>query len=41
MPRRSFGVDFNDKQEDMALPGVNRNLDSYEAVRKIDVPPRH
>src|SRR5689334_11071719 len=33
-----FGIDFNDKQEDMALPGVNRLLDSYEAVRKIDVP---
>lgn len=33
-----FGIDFNDKQEEMALPGVNRLLDSYEAVRKIDVP---
>ena len=22
----------------MALPGVNTNLDRYEAVRKIDVP---
>src|SRR5690349_7631985 len=33
-----IGIDFNDKQEDMALPGVNRLLDSYEAVRKIDVP---
>ncbi len=33
-----IGIDFDDKQEEMALPGVNRNLDSYEAVRKIDVP---
>src|ERR1051326_4755458 len=35
---RIIGIDFNDKEEDMALPGVNRNLDSYDAVRKIDVP---
>ena len=33
-----IGIELTDKQEDMALPGVNRNLDSYEAVRKIDVP---
>ena len=33
-----IGIEFTDKQEDMALPGVNRLLDSYEAVRKIDVP---
>src|SRR5438477_4818663 len=33
-----IGIDFNDKEEDMALGGVNRALDSYEAVRKIDVP---
>src|SRR5213080_3392636 len=33
-----MGIDFNDKEEDMALPGVNRNLDSYDAVRKIEVP---
>src|ERR1051325_2369660 len=33
-----IGIDFNDKQEEMAPPGVNRLLDSYEAVRKIDVP---
>src|ERR1044072_2845150 len=32
-----ISIDLNDKQEEMALPGVNRNLDSYEAVRKIDV----
>lgn len=35
---RIIGIDLNDKEEEMALPGVNRNLDSYEAVRKIDVP---
>jgi Asp-tRNA(Asn)/Glu-tRNA(Gln) amidotransferase A subunit family amidase len=33
-----IGIELTDKQEEMALPGVNRNLDSYEAVRKIDVP---
>src|SRR5207244_3321111 len=33
-----IGIELTDKQEDMALPGVNRNLDSYEVVRKIDVP---
>src|SRR5437870_10352588 len=33
-----IGIELTDKQEDMALPGVNRNLDSYEIVRKIDVP---
>src|SRR5205807_3619547 len=33
-----IGIELTDKQEDMALPGVNRNLDSYEVVRKINVP---
>src|SRR3989442_810970 len=33
-----IGIELTDKQEDMALPGVNRALDNYEAVRKIDVP---
>jgi Asp-tRNA(Asn)/Glu-tRNA(Gln) amidotransferase A subunit family amidase len=33
-----IGIELTDKQEDMALPGVNRNLDNYEAIRKIDVP---
>jgi Asp-tRNA(Asn)/Glu-tRNA(Gln) amidotransferase A subunit family amidase len=33
-----IGIEFNDKQEEMALRGVNNNLDSYEIVRKIDVP---
>ena len=35
---KMIGIDLTDKQEDMALPGANRNLDSYEVVRKIDVP---
>jgi Asp-tRNA(Asn)/Glu-tRNA(Gln) amidotransferase A subunit family amidase len=33
-----MGLEFNDAQEAMALPTVNRNLDSYETLRKIDVP---
>src|SRR5260370_10801780 len=33
-----IGIEFNDKQEDMELGGVNRALDRYEIVRKIDVP---
>src|SRR5689334_21363310 len=33
-----MGVELTDAQEAMALGGVNRNLDSYETVRKIDVP---
>src|SRR6266849_3611059 len=33
-----IGIELTDKQEDMALPGVNRSLDSYEVVRKLDVP---
>ena len=33
-----IGLDFTDAHEAMALPGVNRNLSSYEALRKIDVP---
>jgi len=33
-----IGIELTDKQEEMALPGVNRNLDSYEANRKTDVP---
>jgi Asp-tRNA(Asn)/Glu-tRNA(Gln) amidotransferase A subunit family amidase len=33
-----IGIDLTDKQEELALPGVNRNLENYEAVRKIDVP---
>jgi Asp-tRNA(Asn)/Glu-tRNA(Gln) amidotransferase A subunit family amidase len=33
-----IGIELTDKQEDMALRNVNGNLDSYEVVRKIDVP---
>src|SRR4051794_9644573 len=33
-----IGIELTDAQETMALPGVNRLLDSYEVVRKIDVP---
>jgi Asp-tRNA(Asn)/Glu-tRNA(Gln) amidotransferase A subunit family amidase len=33
-----IGIDLTDAQETMALRGVNQNLSSYEALRKIDVP---
>jgi len=33
-----IGIELNDAQEAMALGGVNRNFDSYENVRKIDIP---
>src|SRR5262245_52068964 len=33
-----IGLEFTDAQEGQAQRGVNNNLDSYEAVRKIDVP---
>ena len=33
-----IGIELTDAQETMALRGVNGNLDSYETVRKIDVP---
>lgn len=33
-----IGIELTDAQEAMALPGVNRNLANYEALRKIDVP---
>src|SRR5215204_2308234 len=33
-----IGIELTDAQEAMALGGVNRNLDSYEANRKLDVP---
>src|SRR5215813_6477372 len=33
-----IGIELTDAQEAMALPGVNRSLASYEALRKIDVP---
>jgi Asp-tRNA(Asn)/Glu-tRNA(Gln) amidotransferase A subunit family amidase len=33
-----IGIEMTDAQEAMALPGVNRTLASYEALRKIEVP---
>jgi Asp-tRNA(Asn)/Glu-tRNA(Gln) amidotransferase A subunit family amidase len=33
-----LGLDFTEAQRDQMLPGVNRALSSYEALRKIDVP---
>jgi Asp-tRNA(Asn)/Glu-tRNA(Gln) amidotransferase A subunit family amidase len=33
-----FGVDFSDAEEEQALAGVNRNLESFEQLRAIDVP---
>jgi len=33
-----IGIELTDAQETMALPGVNRNLNSYETLRKIDIP---
>jgi Asp-tRNA(Asn)/Glu-tRNA(Gln) amidotransferase A subunit family amidase len=33
-----IGLDFTDEQETMMLPGLNRALTGYEALRKIDVP---
>jgi hypothetical protein len=32
------GVDFTPEQEEQALRSVNRNLDAFERLRKIDVP---
>ncbi len=32
------GLEFTEAQEAMMLPGVNRALNGYEALRKIDVP---
>ena len=33
-----IGIELTDAQEAMALGGVNRNLQAYETLRKIDVP---
>src|SRR5829696_7952759 len=33
-----IGIEFTDAEEAMALGVVNRNLDAYETVRKIDIP---
>ncbi|HEX7484736.1 MAG TPA: amidase, partial [Vicinamibacterales bacterium] len=33
-----IGLTFKDAEEEMMLRGVNRNLDSYEILRKLDIP---
>src|SRR5258707_13053480 len=33
-----IGLDFTEEQETMMLPGLNRALNGYEELRKIDVP---
>ena len=33
-----FGVDFTEPEEEAIVRGVNRNLDSFEALRKVDIP---
>ncbi len=33
-----IGIELNDAQEAMALPNVNRSLESYETLRKIEIP---
>jgi len=33
-----FGIELTDAQKQLALQNVNRNLEAYEALRKIDVP---
>jgi Asp-tRNA(Asn)/Glu-tRNA(Gln) amidotransferase A subunit family amidase len=33
-----IGIELTDEQETMALRGVNNNLNSYEALRKLEVP---
>ncbi|HEY3384036.1 MAG TPA: amidase [Vicinamibacterales bacterium] len=35
---RIFGVRFKESEEEMMVRGVNRNLDSYETLRKLSVP---
>src|SRR4051794_17270875 len=32
------GLHFTDAEEDMAVGGASRNLDSYEELRKLNVP---
>lgn len=32
------GLDFTEAEEEMALRGANRNLESYETLRKLDIP---
>ncbi len=33
-----IGIELTGAQEEMALPGVNRNLAGYETLRKIEIP---
>src|SRR2546421_65914 len=33
-----IGIEFTDKEEDMALRGVGGNLTSYEELRKLSIP---
>src|SRR5918994_1892258 len=33
-----FGIDFTNAEEEQAVRGVNRNLEAFEQLRKIDVP---
>src|SRR5438046_2664623 len=33
-----IGLEFTDVQETMMLPGVNRALNNYDELRKIEVP---
>ena len=33
-----FGVDFNEADEEAALRGVNRSLEAFEQLRKIEIP---
>jgi hypothetical protein len=33
-----FGIDFTDAEEEQALGGVNRNLASFEQLRKTEIP---
>jgi Asp-tRNA(Asn)/Glu-tRNA(Gln) amidotransferase A subunit family amidase len=32
------GIDFSDAEQEQAVAGVNRNLQSFEQLRKIDIP---
>src|SRR5919112_794301 len=34
-----FGVDFTDGEEEAIVRGVNRTLDSFESLRKLEIPP--
>lgn len=35
---RIMGLDFSDEEDEMVLRGVNRNLNSYGALREMDIP---